>query len=533
MRLKVLRGPRAGEFVPIDDGAGWLPRHVMLREHANGWRLTPLDPSKPVNVNGEPVTAPRLLAVWDTITVGDIELVVAPEEAAAEVDDHPTGPIRAKQSYFETPDDVVRSFEGLKNSTEKIGTLLRFSGDIGAITDAGEMPGKILQTIFSVLPADRGLVLYRKADDPDRFEIVAVRRQPGITDTEPIRASREVVRRVIESREGVIVRDARSDKRFSRTTTLRRQHAISVMCVPLVDRQGTVFGVIHVDAQRTAGAFQPHDLQFLSGLARQAALALDNLKLVEKLADQRMHDQELAIASRIQSELLPAKPPAVAGLELAGTMIPARVVGGDYYDFILHPTDGRLHVCIGDVAGKGLPAGLVMVMARCYLRPILETHPSTRAAVEELNRLLHRDLPAGTFMTLLLMCWEPAENQFRFTGAGHERLLHYRAAEGRVMPVWTGGMALGFAETPPDAYKENVLTMAPGDAVILFTDGLTDAQSEDGEIFSVKGLVENLLLHAAEPAERIKAAILTDLKAFTGRCEQRDDITLVVIKRKA
>lgn len=531
MRLKVLRGPRAGEILGIDQGL--LPRHVMLREHADGWRLHTLDPAKPVSVNGEPVEAPRLLAAQDTIRVGDLELEVAPEEAAAEVDDHPTGPIKARQSYFETPDAVVRSFEGLKDSTGKIATLLRFSGEIGAITDAGEMPGKILQAIFSMLPADRGLVLYRKPDDPDRFQIVAARRRRGAADAGPIRASRDVVRRVIASREGVLVRDVRSDKRFSKTATLRRQHALSVMCVPLVDRQGAVFGVIHVDTQRKAGAFRAEDLQFLSGLGRQASLALENLRLVQRLAEQRLHDQELEIASRIQAELLPATPPTVAGLELAGTMVPARVVGGDYYDFIAHPKDGRLHVCIGDVAGKGLPAGLVMVMARCFLRPILEAHHSTRAAVEELNRLLYRDLPAGTFMTLLLMCWEPTEKRFRFTGAGHERILHYRAAEGRVEPVWTGGIALGFADTEPGLYQENVLELAPGDAAILFTDGLTDAHNEQGETLSMQGLVEVILRHAVRPAEEIKTAIMADLKVFTGRREQRDDITLVVIKRTA
>lgn len=549
MRVLVIDGPKAGESFTVEHGdvigttetarirlagTGLLPRHLMLRQHVDGWRLYCLDPSKPVVVNGEPMGGPRTLTHGDMIQVGTVQLLVSEERAAvtekAHVDDRKTTTIRARQSLLNTPDDVLKTFEGLKNPTEKLGALLRFSNEIHSVADPDALPGKILDVVFDILPADRGAVLYKR-DGQEELETVATKRRKPDSLAQPIRASRAMVETVMRSKEAILARDAQHDSRFAATKTIMEQNISSAMCLPLVGREGEVFGVIHIDSEGRSNAFRTEDLQFMSAIVSQASLALENMRLVRRLATKQLQDQELKIASRLQMGLLPKKPPTIDGIEVSGMMVPARIVGGDYYDFIEDHADGRAYLCIGDVSGKGLPAGLVMVMARCFLRPLLSKMPSTRVAVEHLNNLLHSDLPIGTFMTFLLMCWDREAKSFSFTGGGHERILHYRAETRTVDLVWTGGVGLGFAPTKDGMYEEHTLTLAPGDAAVLFTDGLSEAKNAAGEMLSVDGLVEIVRRHGHLGAEAIQSAVMTDVQDFVGNRDQFDDMTLVVIKR--
>jgi sigma-B regulation protein RsbU (phosphoserine phosphatase) len=183
------------------------------------------------------------------------------------------------------------------------------------------------------------------------------------------------------------------------------------------------------------------------------------------------------------------------------------------------------------VSGKGLPAGLVMVMARCFLRPMVAQMTSTRTVVQDLNALLHRDLPIGTFMTFILMTWDGATRRFAFTGAGHERILHYRAATKDVVLVWTGGVALGLAGSAMNQFEERTLELAPGDAAILFTDGLSEAKNDKGEMLTVDGLQKIVARHGHMGAEMMVSAVITDVQEFVGNLDQFDDMTLVVARR--
>ena len=344
-------------------------------------------------------------------------------------------------------------------------------------------------------------------------------------------ASGAMVETVMRSKEAILARDAQQDSRFAATKTIIEQNIQSAMCLPLVGREGEVFGVIHIDSEGRSNAFRTEDLQFMTAIASQASLALENMRLVRRLATRQLQDQELKIASRLQMGLLPKSAPAVEGLDVCGMMVPARIVGGDYYDFIDDATHGKAYFCIGDVSGKGLPAGLVMVMARCFLRPVLSKMPSTRMAVEHLNNLLHADLPIGTFMTFLLMCWDRGARSFSYTGAGHERILHYRAETRDVELVWTGGVGLGFAPTKDGMYEENTLSLAQGDVAVLFTDGLSEARNGAGEMLQIEGLVEIVKRHGHLGAEALQSAVMTDVQDFVGHQDQYDDMTLVVLKR--
>jgi serine phosphatase RsbU (regulator of sigma subunit) len=539
IRLDVIKGPDAGQSFSAEHGdiigttttarirlagQGVLPRHLMLRRHADGWRLYCLDPAEPVWVNEQPMTSPRTLQRGDRIRVGELELEVSEEPPAALAEEtRPT--VRARQPLYESPEALVKSFE---HSSQKLGALLRFASQIHRAADLETLPGRVLEAVFALLPADRGVVLTTR-DGTEEMDVAASKRRGGRAEAAPVRASRAIVREAIRSRQAILARHAQRDRRFAGSKTIRRQNIQSALCVPLVGRGGELFGVIHLDSEG-AEAFGREDLRLITAIGSQASMALENLRLVRQLSARRLEDQELQIASRLQMGLLPRRPPRIAGLEVCGLMVPARVVGGDYYDFVADEEHGKHYLCIGDVSGKGLPAGLVMVMARCFLRPMLTRLPSTRLAVGRLNDLLCRDLPAGTFMTFLLMCWDSEERRFTFTGAGHERILHYQAERRKVEAVWTGGVGLGFTPTVDGMYEERTLVPEPGDAVVLFTDGVSEARNAAGRMLELEGLTAIIERHGHLSAEKLQAALMTEVQAFIGGTDQRDDMTLLVAR---
>jgi serine phosphatase RsbU (regulator of sigma subunit) len=210
-------------------------------------------------------------------------------------------------------------------------------------------------------------------------------------------------------------------------------------------------------------------------------------------------------------------------------MHPAKEVGGDYYDWI--PIDEALLICIGDVSGKGVPAGLVMASARSALRSLADKVRSTKDIIVSLNRLLADDLEREMFISLLLMRYEPGSGRLTYTGAGHEHILIWRARERRIETRKTGGMVLGLSPALEEFAKEETIDLAIGDAVILYTDGVTEAVNGANEQYQLERLQASAARHGKENAREMLQAILRDVLAWKGRVSQRDDITLLTIKR--
>ena len=300
------------------------------------------------------------------------------------------------------------------------------------------------------------------------------------------------------------------------------------LIVPLIG-QGELLGALYLGPRLSDQPYSTDDRRLLGSLASQVAPAMKVAQLVrEQQAEakerERIH-QELEVAALIQQTLLPKELPAIPGWHVDAFYRPARAVGGDFYDFIALD-DGRLGVVIGDVTDKGVPAALVMATCRSMLRAAAQRHNSPSAVLADVNDALVPEIPPAMFVTCLYAIIDTEAGQIVFANAGHN-LPYVRSADG-VIELRATGMPLGLMPGMP--YDEKRYEMASGEVMVLTSDGITEAHSQEGEMYGFARLMGQV---ARKPPDGdVVAALVTDLERFTGAdSEQEDDITLVVVKR--
>ncbi|MBC8162158.1 MAG: SpoIIE family protein phosphatase [Roseiflexaceae bacterium] len=282
--------------------------------------------------------------------------------------------------------------------------------------------------------------------------------------------------------------------------------------------------------------FTEEDAQLLAILANQAAQAFDRERLQQEVNERRRLERELDIAREIQASFLPDCCPSVPGYDIAAFYRAARQIGGDFYDFITldgaEDDDGRrrLGVVIADVTDKGVPAALFMALSRTVLRATA-LGSRRRAPAEVLafaNKLILADSRAGLFVTTFYGVLDPQTGAFTYANGGHNYPLLYHAATGEVEPLQALGLVLGVMPDP--RFEERRVTLAPGDVLCLYTDGVTEAMNSRRQLFEEHRLIDVLRASHQLPAEQIIERILAAVARFTAGAPQTDDITLVIIK---
>jgi sigma-B regulation protein RsbU (phosphoserine phosphatase) len=342
------------------------------------------------------------------------------------------------------------------------------------------------------------------------------------------------VGRVAQTLRGELLADAAADSRMVKhddpALAVR-----SVIVVPLIFRR-RFFGVLAVTNPAGDQRFNEADFTLMQSLAEQAALALHNAEFLHLQIEKKQLDLDLSIASGIQQMLLPREAPRVDGLELDARYTPAQRVGGDLYDFF-RLSDSRLGLAVADVSGKGIPASLLMAICRTNLRQIAARHTSPSRVLAELNQTLATDIQAGLYVTMVYAIIDVARHEVTVARAGHELPLFVRhdAAQGGARGDFVGseGMALGLVpdEIFTPAIEDRTEHFGAGDVLVLYTDGLTEAPNEEEKEFSGARLADVVrAVHGRTPRE-INDVILETVRRFTGDAGQRDDFTLVTVKR--
>lgn len=309
----------------------------------------------------------------------------------------------------------------------------------------------------------------------------------------------------------------------------------SVIVVPMVFRR-RFFGVLAVTNPAGEQLFAEADFALMQALAEQAALALHNAEFLHLQLEKKQLDLDLSIASGIQQMLLPREMPTVAGVDLDARYAPAQRVGGDLYD-VIPLSDSRIGIAVADVSGKGIPASLLMAICRTNLRQIAPRHASPSDVLVELNRTLGADIQAGLYVTMLYAIVNVAKNQVTFARAGHELPLFVRSdpAQGFTRADYVGseGMALGMV--PHEVFSEVTVDRTepfmPGDLLVLYTDGLTEAPNEEDKEFSGARLADVARRLHPRTARQFNDGVLEAVQRFAGDHAQRDDVTLVAVKR--
>jgi serine phosphatase RsbU (regulator of sigma subunit) len=298
------------------------------------------------------------------------------------------------------------------------------------------------------------------------------------------------------------------------------------MAVPLQTGERAI-GLIYVDTGSLIRPFAQEDLDLLTVMANVAAIRIEQARLIEVEQSEKLMESELAAASEIQRNLLPADNPACDGYEIAGYNLPCHTVGGDYYDFVPY-SDGRLALVVGDVAGKGLAASLMMSSLQARVHMLVESCPDPANALTVLNRNVAKRCPPGKFITFFYGLLDPATGKLQYANAGHNYPLLIRA-DGTSVCLIGHGMVMGILEN--SKYQTFEAELAPGDMLALFSDGVTEARTADNDEFGEARLAGFLTARRDRPASQIIDELVTYVRDWSGEVVFADDFTMVIVRR--
>ncbi len=418
------------------------------------------------------------------------------------------------------PYSVMTAAQVLSNDLARI---VRVCTALGSERDLDRLLDLILDEACALVKADRASLFLCDGASGDLTtriaqgaSVIRLPRGRGIAGT------------VAETRQTINIADAYADKRFDPENDRRSGYrTVSILCMPLIDHRDVVVGVIQVLNRQGGEPFSEHDELLLAALCAQAAVSIGTATLMKAEVERERLARDLALAQQIQSSLLPDGAPAIAGWDLAGYNRQCDQTGGDYYDFL--PTVDGCDAVIGDVSGHGVAAALLMSTARAFLRALHELEPDPGRILTRMNALLERDMADDTFMSFVYARLG-SDGSCGLVNAGHEPPLFYRTGIG-FDQVDIGGLLLGML---PDMIYDltPVVPLVPGDLLVLFTDGIFEAQAPPHfEQFGMERLQAVIAAHATEGASAVRDAIIAAVTDWLAGTPPHDDMTLVVCAR--
>ncbi|MHC4944985.1 MAG: PP2C family protein-serine/threonine phosphatase [Planctomycetota bacterium] len=405
----------------------------------------------------------------------------------------------------------------------KIKTLLDTMIELISSMDPDRLLQSILDRSIGLVNAERGILFLK--DTQGAPAIKFARDASGNDLKGKIQYSTGVVNKVMTTGEPVLLKVGATEVAdLSQSVVDLKLRA--VMCVTLSVKK-RILGVIYVDSRATSRDFRTSDLKFFDALANAMAITLENARLVAEYVETERLKESLEIARGIQQGLLPNDPEDLEGFDIAGALQPEEMTAGDYFDFISIPDD-QLGLVVGDVTGHGIGPAILMSSVRAMLRGLTQIDFRLDTTLEYLNEQLDRDTDADIFMSLFLGALDLKNRTLKYGSAGHIPQYLYRAGQGEFIELKRTGMALGVECGLPFRASEEI-PLEPGDVLALFTDGIIEARSGQ-EMFGTDRLKQLIEEFKDRPAARIVSEIISNVKNFSGRESEGDDLTLVVVK---
>lgn len=407
--------------------------------------------------------------------------------------------------------------------------LLEMSRKISGTLDLPSVLSHLLESLHLAVAYDAAgiFVLNRNVPlgTPREGDLIAGVARVGFEtprlDDPMLRFGKGIIGHVIGTGEVLLAPDVRKEPHYVNG----RDSTLSEVAVPIISN-GEVIGALNLESDRL-DAFDARDVELLEFFASAAALAIEKALLHRQVVEKERLDQQLRVARDVQSSLLPAASPDLRGYDFAAVNLPSWAVGGDYYDYLQLP-DGRLGVVIADVSGKGVPAALIMATFRAALRAEARRGPEIPEVARAVNRILLESPGLARFVTAVYGVLEPAAGRFDYVNCGHNPPMLLQAEGGRES-LETGGPALGIlAEC---AFEAGRVALGPGDALVLYTDGVVEPEDETEAEFGTGRLEATLRESRALPAGRMVDSVVEATRLFSGRQRYEDDFTLVVVKR--
>lgn len=299
------------------------------------------------------------------------------------------------------------------------------------------------------------------------------------------------------------------------------------LMMPLVF-QGKVIGSINLGEKKSGKAYNRQDVDLLRTIANQGAVAIENARLFQENLEKQRMEEELNIARDLQMSMLPTACPEITGFEIAASSMPAREVGGDFYDFIEMGGD-KAGLVIGDVTGKSVSGALVMSASRSVFRMLSEEALTVGDIMVRANRRIKKDIKTGMFVALLYAVLDARGRSVGLCSAGQTQPIHFSAETGEAVLIETEGdnFPLGILDGPE--YRETRLKLSPGDSVVFYTDGIVETMNAKDEMFGFDRLLQVVRKAGFMSADSLHKEILDSIKEFAGDAPQHDDLTVIVV----
>lgn len=523
-RVTIGRSRESDIFLPDQ----WLSRHhAEIRRDAGGFAVVDLGSKNGTLLNGDQVADIQRLHDGDVITLGEHVLTFT-DDAAGDEDAAPEGTrifsarelsdIRTRPSL--DPEELARQSGVLRVMQKAMEQLVQHQ-PLDTLFET------ILNLLFEAVPAERAAILLLEGE-PREGVIKASRARQGQVPL--TRVSRSIARKVINDQKSLLMPNLMEDAAFSTQDSILSTGIRSAVCAPLfytstTGGQDSVIGLVYLDSLMRSRPFTEEDLRVVTALANLAAAKIENVRLNEEILEKRRMEDEMRVAAEIQRGLLPDTAPAFPGYGVVGSNLPSRSVGGDYYDFVVH--DGRLLFALGDVSGKGTGAALLMTVLRAAVRGHW-AEGTVEEAVVRINSTVCQNVTPGKYITFFVGRLDAATGVIRYVNAGHNPPVLVRR-NGPPETLTCGGMVLGMFDPVP--YEEGEARIGPGEALLVFSDGVTETWSPADEEFAEDRLLEAATANLHRDARGLHDEILRAVDAFAAGRKPADDRTLIVIKR--
>jgi serine phosphatase RsbU (regulator of sigma subunit) len=491
-------------------------RHAELVRRGDGWWVRDLGSLNGTRLNGAKLEQERPLHAGDVLSVSDWQLEFREEESPGSRSGGTAARLRDITELATRSDVEVGA---LARQSRVLGVLTRAAASLVGTSTPEELLDELLGHLLEAVPARSAGVAFLDAPHPVPT-FAAARAREGKA---PHALDPGIAERMLRMRSAL----------FSPRIDPPDGPPYSALCAPLwfsgtARAPDRLAGCVVLEATADPTPFVEEDLPLVTAVANLASSRLESLRLREENADKIRLEEDVRGAARIQASLLPEETPSLPGWELAGSSRLCSAVGADYYDFALE--GGRILLALGDVAGKGLAAALLMAALRAAVRAAWLDPEPLGSVVARVNRSLCETVPANRYATLLLARVETARAEITWVNAGHAPPLLVRA-DGTHAPLADGGTILG--AFPHASWSAGRAAVGRGDVLVLCSDGVFEAAQASGAPLAPKALAEAAHAHAKEPAAVILAALQARADERLGGARRADDHTFLVVKRHA
>lgn len=431
----------------------------------------------------------------------------------------------SEQSVSPQSADVLQDeVRRLRRAVEELSILNDIARAISASMNSEEVMQTLIRKSLRAVNAEQGVITL--VEDEQKSMKTLIRTMVSSAGAPAFHMHQAIMGWMHLNKKPLTVDDPANDPRFRGVQW--DANIKTLLCVPLIVKS-ELRGVLTVYNKKDGQSFNMDDQRLLAIISTQSAQVVENTRLIEEEKLYIKMQQEVGLAAKIQTDLLPRNKPGLPGYDIYARSIAAQSIGGDYFDFI-PMNDGRMAICLGDVSGKGLPASLLMANLQATLRGQTLVSQQPSECILRSNKLLYQSTSPEKFATLFYGVLDVQHHSINYSNAGHDWPFLI-AKDNSIQRLKTGGLMLGLIEQA--SFQDEEVPIQVGDALVIQSDGVSEAMNKNQEQFGEERLQSLILANKDKSAEEIIDTIVKEVRKHAGAHPQSDDITMMVIKRVA